>query len=439
MCDTILAAPTSTARRSMLFGKNSDRQPNEAQVLEYVPRRSYAAGAKVGCTYISIPQTQQTHAVLLSRPFWIWGAEMGANEHGVVVGNEGVHARIGAPQDQALVGMDLVRLGLERGSTAAEAVEVMTALLAIHGQGGNCGHLTPTYYNNSFTVADATEAYVLETVKREWLVKRVRDVCAISNAYTIGSEVERCSAGLTALIREHGWSDGPVFDYAAVIADPAREHIGNAGARRACSTSALEALAGRLEVSDIMSILRNHGHGETLQMKWSHECTVKRTVCMHAGIQHSGQTVASMVSEVRGHGAVHWVTGTAAPCISIFKPVLLDVAPPQWGPPPTDRFDPRTLWWRHERLHRAGLRSDFGRFLSAVREEQVMLEARFRVRIDEVLKGGNVDDRAHVVAECWDEAAQAEATWHARADLSTATEREPLPPPWPSLNHLAGL
>ena len=27
-----------------------------------------------------------THAVILSKPAWAWGAEMGANEHGVCVG-----------------------------------------------------------------------------------------------------------------------------------------------------------------------------------------------------------------------------------------------------------------------------------------------------------------------------------------------------------------
>lgn len=61
------------------------------------------------CTYLEIEQAERTHAVVLSRPAWLWGAEMGANEHGVCVGNEGVWTREPLGEDEALLGMDLVR------------------------------------------------------------------------------------------------------------------------------------------------------------------------------------------------------------------------------------------------------------------------------------------------------------------------------------------
>lgn len=61
------------------------------------------------CTYIEIEQAERTHAVVLSRPAWLWGAEMGANEHGVCVGNEGVWTREPVGEGEALLGMDLVR------------------------------------------------------------------------------------------------------------------------------------------------------------------------------------------------------------------------------------------------------------------------------------------------------------------------------------------
>ena len=63
------------------------------------------------CTYIEVKQAAHTHAVILSKPAWIWGAEMGSNEHGVAIGNEAVWTKLSCPEDleERLIGMDLLR------------------------------------------------------------------------------------------------------------------------------------------------------------------------------------------------------------------------------------------------------------------------------------------------------------------------------------------
>ncbi|MBS0360436.1 MAG: C69 family dipeptidase, partial [Proteobacteria bacterium] len=214
MCDTLTALRSSTARGATLFAKNSDRERNEAQALEMTPRR--AGGGPIRLTYITIEDAFQTHACLLSRPFWMWGAEMGVNEYGVAIGNEALHSVVPAQRKRALTGMDLVRLGLERATTAAEAVEVMIDLLERHGQGGDCGHLARFYYHNGFIVADAREAYVLETVGRWWVVERVRHHRALSNAYSIGKSFDDVSEELAAFAQAQGWTGfGGRFDAAA--------------------------------------------------------------------------------------------------------------------------------------------------------------------------------------------------------------------------------
>jgi hypothetical protein len=59
-----------------------------------------------------------------------------------------MHSHIPAVRRPALIGMDLVRLGLERSDSAASALNVIISLLEQHGQGGNCGLHGRLYYHN---------------------------------------------------------------------------------------------------------------------------------------------------------------------------------------------------------------------------------------------------------------------------------------------------
>jgi hypothetical protein len=101
-----------------------------------------------------------------------------------------------------------------------------------------------------------------------------------------------------------------------------------------------------------MAILRDHGPGRRWPV-YARTNGAMRAPCMHAGgLVAASQTTASWVASLRPGDVDHYATATAAPCLSVFKRV--DVSEPlALGPLPDDRYDPDTLWWQHERLHRA--------------------------------------------------------------------------------------
>ena len=135
MCDTVVAVGNSTKDGSVIFGKNSNREPNEVHNIEFIPRQQYKPNTKVKCTYISIPQAEETFSVLLLKPYWMFGCEMGSNEFGVTIGNEAVWTKEPV-RKTGLLGMDLIKLALERAKTSKEALEVITKLLEQYNQGG---------------------------------------------------------------------------------------------------------------------------------------------------------------------------------------------------------------------------------------------------------------------------------------------------------------
>ncbi|MFC1760051.1 C69 family dipeptidase, partial [Candidatus Neomarinimicrobiota bacterium] len=221
MCDTFVAMPSMTHDGSVIFGKNSDREPNEAQVLEYHPETEFSKGQSLKCTYLEIPQVSKTNAVLISRPFWMWGAEIGANDKGVVIGNEAVFTKMSTEKNGRLTGMDLLRLALERADTSQIALEIIIKLLADFGQGGPCGFEDKKLtYHNSFIIADSAEAWVLETSSHLWVAKKVQDYYAISNGLTIGEEYDLSHPDLINYAKKKGWcKKGQTFNFAECYSD----------------------------------------------------------------------------------------------------------------------------------------------------------------------------------------------------------------------------
>lgn len=336
MCDTFVALPPATADESIIFAKNSDRPYSEVQNITHYPRQSHK-DTTVHCTYLEIPQAEETFEILLSQPVWMWGAEMGANEFGVVIGNEAVWTRepLGPP---ALLGMDLVRLGLERSQTARKALQVMVDLLEKFKQGGPCAENDMTLsYHNSFLIADRKEAWVLETADRMWVAERIREgVRNISNSLSIGTKYDLSAEGITDYALEKGYYDGTAsFDFATAFTEGplAKNHPFS---RERWGNHLLTQNLGNITPLKMMKILRDHEGG----------------ICMHGGFR----TTASMVSHLSVSDLdVHWMTGTSFPCKSFFKPITFPVSSLTPYQPANAHKNLQSLWWAYETL----IKSDF--------------------------------------------------------------------------------
>ena len=416
MCDTFVALANATRDGSVIFGKNSDRDPNEAQELVLIPHAVHPSGSEVQLTFITIPQVRETNAVLLSKPFWIWGAEMGANEHGVVIGNEAVFTKVPYDKEPGLIGMDFLRLALERAATADDALDVMIELLETYGQGGSHGLLHPMYYHNSCLIADHDKAWVFETAGKQWAAERVQDVRSISNIITIGKQWDRASDDLVSHALAKGWCKSEAdFDFGACYSDYLYTTFG-AGNHRYCQTrDSLRAHLGEIDVAYAMDLLRDHGPDTDEDWQPGKGITGAE-VCMHAsfGPVRISQTAGSMISHLSKDGDTHWVTGTAAPCTSVFKPVWLDAGLPDLGPAPTATYDERTLWWQHENLHRELLR-DYAIRINVLKPEQEALQTTFHKDLPSLKT--SMEERRAYTRECFTKVSQMEA-----AVLDTAAQ-----------------
>ena len=279
MCDLLVALPAATANGHTLFAKNSDRPPDEEQVLEWLPRRDEAT---TRTTYLTIagPAGGETLGVLGSRPSWMWGLEHGVNEAGVAAGNATIYTTLdprGAPP--ALTGMDLVRLALERAETATDAVTVIVDAIDRWGQGGS-GHAgADRPYWSSFLVADPRAAWVVETSGSTVATLAVERSWATSNRTTIDT-----------FDAAHRHPRQPV----ATLVDP----------RLAASRAVLA--TEPVTVAALRDHLAGHDGGAD---GW--------TVCMHVdGVE---ETRASLVAELDPAGPTTWVA-EGSPCRTGFRP-----------------------------------------------------------------------------------------------------------------------
>ena len=155
--------------------------------------------------------------------------------------------------------------------------------------------------------------------------------------------------------------------------------------RRSYTQSHLVAADGQIDTPFAIRMLQDHGASPYRpDSHWLGD-----RICAHAAnklTRNVTQTTGSLVAHLHPDRSTFWVTGTSAPCTSIYKPVwFAGEVLPDIGPPPQGHFDPASLWWFHEQFHRR-LLSDFEQGRAVCREEQKILQAQL-IQNGEALTG----------------------------------------------------
>jgi secernin len=333
MCDTMGIGAAFTGSEISIFGKNSDREADEAQLVQAIPRKSFPERQNLQCTYITIPQAVATNATVISKPFWIWGAEMGVNEKGVAMGNEALFTRVKPEKKPGLIGMDLLRLALERAATAEEAAQTIIDLLGAYGQAGPCGYRDKKFsYMNSFLIMDRACIITLETVGRDYAMKHHANHAAISNGITITADWDRSSFPKGTDLR--------------AFTDPLPTFFAGSVVRKGRNDAAILNAKGPISAIDVFQMLRAH-NGRT------HSKGFNRDVCMHASdpLIRRSQTTGAMVVELHADGKLRiFVTAGSAPCLTPFKP-FMPAVPFEDAGRGGGCYSDDSYWWRHEQFH----------------------------------------------------------------------------------------
>jgi secernin len=341
------------------------------------------------------------------------------NEAGVCGGNTAVFTRafhLPANRERyGLTGMELLRLGLERGRSARDVVEAIAALLETWGQWAPAvvgKSADDACYENAFLVADTAEAWILETTGRRWAAQRLSaGTHALSNELSIRSEWTRTADDLDAWTEDHGWwrpQDGPL-DFALACSD--HEHYARqvSHIRWSRARALLSAARGSVDVEYMMDCLRDHYEDTFLSgPQFDPALPDFLTLCMHDSPAHFtwGNTATSMVIELDPDApgdSTMWC-GYQPPCSSVYFSCSLSGGVPAMvstpgtaglgsGSPidaPADTYRPGSLWWRLFRILEAVNVEPPRRAVLRTRFDALESESRIRVR---AIERGD-DDRA---------------------------------------------
>lgn len=380
-CTTMVARGKATKDGNTIFAKNSDRPINEAQPLRFFPAQDYQKGEEVQCSFITIPQVEHTYACIGSQPHVFFGFEHGINEHGLMIGNEQVSGRELPERRWGLIGMDILRLALERADSAQKAIQVIADLLERIGTGGD-----PSYrisaFNSNYIISDSKETYLFESHQRDWVAKKVESVGYLSNCYSIFDDYDLVSKNAIDVAITKGWS-APDKKFNAAHSWTADDCIfaESEGFVRYERLKTLMHKSEPITTEIMMNNLRDHYQDTFLSsLGYSPAAAKIPCICSHPGGISGCVTAASAVTIIRNDVPkelkfTYWGS-MAPPCCSIFRPYYnID-----WLPEDLQMakalYNEKDQWWIFTELERY-IALNYNTFAPKVKSSFKSLEKEF--------------------------------------------------------------
>ncbi|XP_055603586.1 secernin-2 [Uranotaenia lowii] len=280
----VVLAPFVGSDKSVIFGRNGLREPVDGSAVTEVHfHPASEATGPVKCDSVEIDDGVATLSVILNKPAGMWGAESGSNEKGVCIG---LTFSEGFPVGGKLNPTDLVRLGLERSTSASAAVDTMTSLSAKYGPEGESKDSAKA----AFVICDPNELWLLNIVGSLWAAQKVSDSgsLALKPGLSVFGSADLSSEDLSAKLQAAGlWDGSGDLKFAAVFGSESNRSWPG-------SEPSGEGLFG---VTQMFETLRAAGA--------------------------EGSALSSQVTVLSKEGlSCHWFTATPNPLESVFKPFI---------------------------------------------------------------------------------------------------------------------
>uniref|UniRef100_A0A914UK51 Dipeptidase n=1 Tax=Plectus sambesii TaxID=2011161 RepID=A0A914UK51_9BILA len=305
--DIFIVQKTLNTLGGTIVGKNAHLPSADVMEVIFTAATDQDAKTLQQCSLVSVPQVAKTLATVLNKAAWCWGAEMGANERSVFAACVAISSKLQASKGDvdALLPCDLVRLALERGMTAKEAVVVVGKLVEEVGLGGPLSESNPQLKNADagLVIADRDEAWIMEAVGKHWVAKKLTEGAVhVTNRFTIGAQFDLSSAGIAEYAKSQSlWDGNGEFDFGRAFNVNGAEN-GNGGQQLLNKSTA----NGKFTVQNMMEILRNK----------------ESKICSADGAEL--RAMGSIVSLLAPKESVHFFTAASNPCTVGFKPFLFD-------------------------------------------------------------------------------------------------------------------